>query len=195
MIKNARKNVRNLEIGPGRRRIPNFETMDVVNKGNVDYVCDASKRMLFEDNTFAIVYASHVLEHIPWFQTEKVLAEWIRILKPGGKLEVWVPNGLKICEGIIAAENENKNFSYKDGWYRLNPEKNPYVWANGRIYTYGDGTGNVNHPNWHRALFTPKYLKYLFEKNGLSDIKILSQKDVRGTDHGWINLGIRGIKK
>ena len=63
----------------------------------MDYVYDAGKPLPFEDNTFDLVYASHVLEHIPWYKVEEVVKEWVRILKPGGVLEVWVPDGLKIC--------------------------------------------------------------------------------------------------
>jgi hypothetical protein len=39
-----------------------------------------------------MVYASHVLEHLPMADAEKALNEWIRILKPGGKLRLKVPN-------------------------------------------------------------------------------------------------------
>ena len=88
---------RRLEIGPGGSGIPGFETLDVVGGRDVDYVSDASKQLPFADSTFRVVYASHVLEHIPWYQIDQVLEEWVRILRSGGRLEAWVPNGLKIC--------------------------------------------------------------------------------------------------
>jgi len=192
--KNARKSRRFLEIGPGNARLPGFETLDIIGGRNVDYVWDASKPLPFKDNTFDLIYASHVLEHIPWYKTEEVLKEWVRVLKPGGVLEVWVPDGLKICETLVKAEKEGVNLINKDGWYKFNPRKDPCVWAAGRIFTYGDGTGNPNHPNWHRAIFTPRYLKELFERVGLVDVRLLDRSEVRGYDHGWINLGMRGRK-
>jgi len=194
-LKNRNKKKRFLEIGPGSERIEGFETLNIVGGLNVDYVYDASKGLPFKDNTFDLIYASHILEHIPWYHTENVLKEWVRVLKTNGVLEIWVPNGYKICKGVILAEESNENISDNDGWYRYNPNKSPYKWANGRIFTYGDGSGNINHPNWHRALFTPKYLRLLMKKVGLKDVEKMVNNEVRGYDHGWISLGFKGTKK
>lgn len=192
--KNKGKSKRFLEIGPGFERLPGFETLNIVGGNDIDYIFDASKRLPFEDNTFDLIYASHILEHIPWYKTEEVLLDWVRVLKPGGILEIWVPNGLKICETLLKAELEDINQTELDGWYKFNPSKNPYLWASGRIFSYGDGTGNLNHFNWHRAIFTPKYCNSLFQKIGLINIREMSSEEVRGYDHGWINFGIKGTK-
>lgn len=195
LILNKNKNDRKLEIGPGEERIKGFETLGIVNNNNVDYVIDASKKLPFNDNTFNIIYASHVLEHIPWYKTNEVLTEWIRILRKGGVLEVWVPDGIKICKAFIKGEEENSSkYIEYDGWYRYNEEKDVCKWASGRIFTYGDGTGKINHPNWHRALFSKRYLIKLFKESGLKSIKIMDNKEVRGYDHGWISLGLKGTK-
>ena len=192
---NRSKPYRMLELGPGPEQIPGFETLDIVNGKHVDYVYDAAKRLPFDDNTFDLIYASHVLEHIPWYQTVDVLTQWVRILKPGGHLEVWVPDGLKICKALVDYELHAENYIDKDGWYQFNEEKDPCKWAAGRIYTYGDGSANPDSSNWHRALFTPRYLKLALEKVGLRDIEQMDRSQVRGHDHGWINLGMRGIKQ
>lgn len=185
---------RYLEIGPGASRIPSFETLDVVRGPNVDYVWDAAKPLPFKSGTFDLVYASHVLEHIPWYKTEEVLRDWTLVLKHGGLLEAWVPDGLKICKTLLEAELGGGSRIDEDGWYRFNPRRDPCVWAAGRIFTYGDGTGATNHPNWHRAIFTARYLKELFERAGLVDVRELDRSEVRGYDHGWISLGVTGRK-
>ena len=186
----AKKSIRYLEIGSGNIRLPGFETLDIIGGRNVDYVYDASKPLPFEDNTFDLIYASHVLEHIPWYKTEEVLKEWVRILKPGGILEVWIPDGLKICKALVQAELEGIKIADIDNWCKFNPRKDPCVWASGRIF-WG---ANHKYPSWHKALFTPRYLKELFEHAGLVDIRELDPSEVRGYDHGWINLGIGGRK-
>ena len=117
----------------------------------------------------------------------------IQILKKDGWIEIWVPDGLKIATAFIEAENGN-HYLDEDGWYKFNQSKDPCLWASGRIFTYGSGDGNPNHPNWHRALFSQRFLIKLFEKVGLRNIEIMSKKQVRGYDHKWINLGIRGQK-
>ncbi len=182
-----------LEIGPGNDRIEGFETLNITPERNVDYIGDASKRLPFKDNTFDTIYSSHTLEHIPWYHTEQALKEWTRVIKPNGRLEVWVPDGLKICKALVDSELYGENYSFKDGWYKFNPEKDPCKWASGRIFTYGDGSGNPNNPNWHRALFTPRYLMKLFKSVGLHDVRELRPEEVRGY-HGWINLGMTGVK-
>jgi SAM-dependent methyltransferase len=194
LLKNCKKRNRFLEIGPGNNRIAGFETVDINPKNNVDYVRDCAKRLPFENCTFDIIYSSHVLEHIPWYQVEDVLREWVRILKRGGRLELWVPDAVKICKAFIDAEMLGDNYIDKDGWYKFNPEKDPCVWASGRIYTYGDGTGDPRNSNWHKALFSFRYLTSLMNKIGLTEIRKLESKDIRSDDHGWINLGVRGKK-
>ncbi len=194
LLKNTKHKNRRLEIGPGERRILGFETVDILPGKNIDYTLDCSRRLPFKDNTFEIVYASHVLEHIPWYQVEEVLRKWVRILKPGGYMEIWVPDAIKICKAFLDAEVSGNNYIDLDGWYKFNPEKDPCVWASGRVYTYGDGVGDTRSPNWHKALFSPRYLALLMGKVGLTDIKKLEAGDVRGDDHGWINMGLRGTK-
>lgn len=186
---------RKIEIGPGVVRIPEFETLNVVWTPLTDYVLDASKALPFKSGTFELVYASHILEHIPWYHVESILAEWIRILKPNGALEVWVPDGLKICKAWVDAELNGDNYTNLDGWWRFNESKDACRWASGRIFSYGDGAGTRGHFNWHSAVFSFRYLSEVFARNGLTDIRPLSTNELRGYDHGWINLGIKGIKR
>lgn len=194
LVKNKNKKERKLEIGPGKRRIEGFETLNIEPGFSVDYIFDASKKLPFADGTFDLVYASHILEHIPWYHTENVLKEWARIIKPGGYLEIWVPDGLKIAKAFVDAETHSKNNFKQDGWFKFNEEQDSCKWASGRIFTYGDGTGEINNSNWHRALFSKRYLMKILERAGLGNIEVMSNNEVRGANHGWINLGIKGQK-
>lgn len=194
-IKNNRsKKLRMLEIGPGLNRLPDFETLNIFDGRDVDYVLNLAEKLPFEDNSFDVIYASHVLEHVPWYIQKDVFKELYRILKPDGALEVWVPDGWKIVKTVYDYETNNINNTHLDGWYRFNEEKDVVTWANGRIFTYGDGYGNLYHPNWHKAIYTSKSLKLLFERAGFHNIQQMTSGDVRGYDHGWINLGIKGTK-
>ena len=53
---------------------------------------DLTKGVPLKDNTVDAVYSSHVFEHIPYKDLLHVINEIRRILKPGGKLLVCVPN-------------------------------------------------------------------------------------------------------
>lgn len=69
----------------------------------VDVVCDARKINL-PDNYADIVYNSECLEHFPWKEYQSVLAEWCRIVKPGGMIRIEVPDfcllAIKYLTGI-----------------------------------------------------------------------------------------------
>jgi SAM-dependent methyltransferase len=195
LLSRSKRENRRLEIGPGSGRIRGFETLNIVGGRNVDYVWNAERRLPFRAETFSVIYASHVLEHIPWFRTERVLKEWVRVLAKGGRLEIWVPDGLKICQAFIEAEEQGGERFQQDGWYRFNEEKDPCVWASGRIFSYGDGSGYRNHPNWHLAVFSARYLEEALKRAGCSRVERLDQSQVRGHDHGWINLGVCGVKE
>ena len=193
---NRSKATRYLDLGfDWRHPVPGFETLSVFYSPNCNYVMDASGHMAFDDNTFDIVYASHVLEHIPWYQVQTVVEEWVRILKPGGALEIWVPDGLKICKALVQYEETGTDVSSQDGYYECVENKDPRFWANLRIFAHGDGKGSLLDPNWHRTLFTESLLIDILKNAGLTDVVLLANSDVRGRDHGWINLGASGKKK
>lgn len=175
----------NLEIGPGKRKIGgSWVTMDcIMRPGVVDVVHDIRETPLpFKDDKFEIVYLSHVLEHVEWTRTQDVLKELLRILKPNGVVEIWVPDLKKLVAGYL-----DPSLIKNDGWYRFNEEKNPTTWFNGRLFTYGPGE-----ENFHRAAFDAEHLRMHLEKAGFKDIQPLSKP--RAADHGWINLGMCGFK-
>lgn len=55
------------------------------------------------DSTFDEVFACNVLEHVP--DTRGALGEWARILKPGGRLTVIVPDCIGIIEDFRTGRN------------------------------------------------------------------------------------------
>jgi len=56
--------------------------------GAINYVCDLSN-IPVDENRYDLIFCSQTLEHIPYPQ--KVLSEFFRILKPGGKLWLSAP--------------------------------------------------------------------------------------------------------
>jgi predicted SAM-dependent methyltransferase len=83
---------RKLHIG-GKRRAEGWEVLDIEPGPHVDHVCSAADLSHFADNTFDVVYASHVLEHFDYKdELASVLAEWHRVLAPRGRLFISVPD-------------------------------------------------------------------------------------------------------
>jgi Uncharacterized protein conserved in bacteria len=73
-------------------RIPGFITVDLRDVDDTDIVSDISDLSWTGDGTVDQIYCSNALEHFPIHKTKDVLAEWHRVMKPGGKLFVSVPD-------------------------------------------------------------------------------------------------------
>lgn len=89
--------VRRLHIG-ALLSSSGWESLNSQPLEGIDHVCDARDLSRFADGTFAALYASHVLEHFDYRdEVASVLAEWFRVLAPGGKIYVSVPDLETIC--------------------------------------------------------------------------------------------------
>lgn len=88
-----------LHLG-GKHPHPEWKILDIEPRPEVDIVGDASDLSQFDDNSIEMIYASHILEHFYYglnYELAFVLAEWYRVLIPGGKLFVSVPNLQTLC--------------------------------------------------------------------------------------------------
>lgn len=80
-----------LQLG-SRQRHPGWYAFDAVAGPEVDFVGDIRRLSAIADNSVEELYASHVLEHIPYADVLATLTEWHRVLIPGGRLMVAVPD-------------------------------------------------------------------------------------------------------
>lgn len=81
-----------LNLGGRGTKIKGFQTVDLSEDHDVQIKSDVSNLWMFKDDTVDEIYASQILEHFPHVQTEKVLKEWFRVLKPGAKITIGVPD-------------------------------------------------------------------------------------------------------
>lgn len=87
-----------LHLGCGRRRLEGWTNIDLRPDVNPDEVLDITNLTLIDDASAEIVYACHVLEHIPRPRVLPTLQEWRRVLKPGGTLRLAVPDLAAVAE-------------------------------------------------------------------------------------------------
>lgn len=85
-----------LHLGCGLKPIPSdnvyqVTNLDILELPGVEIVAPAYP-LTFSDNSFHIIYASHLLEHYSKRLVPQVLKDWIRVLKRDGKLRLSVPN-------------------------------------------------------------------------------------------------------
>ncbi len=80
----------------------------------------------FAENSVESLLASHIIEHFPYAGIGDVLAEWHRVLKPGGSILIITPNLGYIAHG------------YTEGWME-------YTEARNRLYGGQDYRGNFHY--------------------------------------------------
>lgn len=148
-----------LNLGCGDKILDGYINVDVApsrNGKNPDVICDLKDLSEFETNSIDEILSVHVIEHFWRWEVEDVLKEWVRVLKPGGRMMLECPNLLEACKRFI----DNPEI-YSD------PGKNGQqtMWV-----FYGD-------PSWrdplmvHRWGYTPKSLGDLMRNVGLINVR------------------------
>lgn len=109
-----------LNLGGRTHKIPGFLTVDLYDGDGVDVSADVAQ-LPFESNSVSEIYASHILEHFSHTRTVPVLSEWQRVLIPGGKLSVSVPDfdAMVTLYKMYGLTSFIRNMLYGDQGYAL----------------------------------------------------------------------------
>lgn len=91
LLRNLGGRYKGLHLGCGFAYINGFCNIDASRIVPCDITARIDKLNLAA-GTVDVIYASHVFEHVPWRRGPDILAEWFRVLKPGGRLLVLVPD-------------------------------------------------------------------------------------------------------
>jgi len=151
-----------LHLGCGKRHIPGFVHVDQVALPHVDHVQDIRHLKNFADGTASLLYACQVIEYFDREEAVDVLAEWRRVLAPGGVLRLSVPNFAVLAKLYHAG--------LKLDWFL------------GTLYgRIPDGSGGWV---YHRTTYDEPSLKELLEKLGFTDVRLW---DWRATEHAAVD--------
>ena len=81
------------DVDDGELQPEGYVLNDVEPHKNIDLVCDIKDlRKHVEDGYCSEVRASHVLEHFGTKETQKIIKMVHKLLEPGGKFTIFVPN-------------------------------------------------------------------------------------------------------
>jgi len=95
-----------VNLGCGVHTSKEFINIDTVHLPHIHYINDIVDLFMLADNSVDLIYASHVIEHIPRSRLIKSLKEWYRVLKPGGVLRFGVPDFDRLIEVYQASNKE-----------------------------------------------------------------------------------------
>lgn len=148
-----------LNLGCGDKILEGYLNVDVANERSgrqPDVVCDIRNLSIFPDAYADEILAVHVVEHFWRWEVQDILTEWVRVLKPGGKMIMECPNLISACEEFLKDP---------DRFAGPGQEGQRTMWV-----FYGD-------PRWqdplmvHRWGYTPRSLAAMAHSIGLRQIK------------------------
>ena len=115
--------IRYLNLGCGSHFHPDWVNLDF--HSNSDHVTahDLRKGIPFEDETFEVVYHSHLLEHFPRYKAKAFIEECFRVLRPRGILRIVVPDLEQIAREYLkvleSAVNGSEDAAHNYDWILL----------------------------------------------------------------------------
>lgn len=118
--------VRKLNLGCGRRFHPAWTNVDFTATGAGVISADLNRGIPFPDESFDVVYHSHLLEHIVQDKAADFILECYRVLRFDGVIRVVVPDLEAIVRNYLVALEHAR--SGRDGW-----DKN-YDWVMLEMY-------------------------------------------------------------
>jgi len=124
---NGKKNGKvRFNLGSGKVKSKRFINIDFSPEHDPDVRCDVRdlKPVVMEHGQADEIVASHVLEHINRKDVPSTVKNWIKALKPGGKLRIEVPDAVWAMEQFIEADKNGsqakKNLSE---WFVFGEQK------------------------------------------------------------------------
>lgn len=158
-----------LEIGAGEKPSPDYDVhVDILALPDIEVVCRLDE-LPFADGSFAALRANHVLEHQSYELVEPTLREWARVLAPGARVEIGVPDARYIARQWV------------DGHYTTT-EANYWLLGGHSDRCAHRGVDRHGVPRWiwnaHHALFDAAWLTELLGGCGFADVEIVSY-DIR----------------
>ena len=88
-------------MGAGTSRKQDFRSVDLYTEG-ADVRWDLTQTLPLDDNTVDNIYASHVIEHFSKAEWQLISKDWVRVLKPGGTIEIHCPDIIQACLAVAA---------------------------------------------------------------------------------------------
>jgi SAM-dependent methyltransferase len=151
-----------IEIGScGRHTVKGSMLVDIVDNFfgaapyKVDYIADAHELPKIKTSSLDYVCASHVLEHLT--NPVKAIAEWMRVLKPGGVLWLRIPDKRKTFD----RKRERTKLSHLiEDFKKMVPVDDPTHIDDNNLNT--DPPRNGAHPYIHNHVWIPEDIIDLF---------------------------------
>lgn len=155
-----------LYVGSRNYKPDGYVTVDIDPANAPDIVADITDMAVVTDASCDEVVAGHVLEHIEWPDSFAAIAEFARVLKPGGVVKIAVPDMASLMRMLLSGESA--------------------FHAMGLVYGLG---GRINTFERHRYGFTPGMLADILETLGFGAFDWWNS-NLADASNGWAPRGL-----
>ena len=98
----------NLNLGSGSKPYLDYRNCDKYPGPGVDEVFDMNK-IPYPNNSVTTIHSEHALEHLDHYRARTCIEEWFRVLKPGGKIHLQMPDLDECCmQFVISCRSNNR---------------------------------------------------------------------------------------
>ncbi|PKM92861.1 MAG: methyltransferase [Elusimicrobia bacterium HGW-Elusimicrobia-4] len=164
-----------LHLGCGKRFIPGFTHIDIVDYPHIDHITSVDNLSMFPDNSVDLIYSCHVLEHFKRHDVVRVLKEWNRVLKKDGIIRTAVPDFEKLVEVYLKYHDLKLIIGPLFGRldYLYNIHYNIFDYQTLSKYLSASGFINIHHYDWRQTEhsniddFSQAYVPHMDKANGI----------------------------
>lgn len=165
VAKPAGKSVR-LNIGAGAYSDPRYTDIDI--KNGID-----ARHLPYADNSVDEIYASHILEHFSFRETATVLAEWARVLRPGGIMRIAVPNATMLTQDLADIAENGSHEALENVFFGA----------------------QATEAGTHKALFTEQRLRERMNEAGIGYVKRFEPFIPGDCSNAKCSINFEGVKR
>ncbi|MFN8379625.1 MAG: glycosyltransferase [Anaerolineae bacterium] len=151
MVHSSERRTIRLNLGAGSSPIAGYLSVDTDPSARPVIAAEIA-RLPIQAATVDEIIAYHVIEHVNYWEAEAALAEWYRVLRPGGSIAIECPN----IERVVRSLGKSADYTK---WSQMG------MWG-----VYGD----PNHRNpfySHKWGYTPLTLTGMLVRAGFTDVK------------------------
>jgi predicted SAM-dependent methyltransferase len=156
----GRKHLR-LHLGCGNALLPDWVNMDCYPPSEIPGIqvlmLDMRRRWPLADGSAAALFSEHFLEHLP-FETVRrhIFMEISRVLEPGGRVRIGVPNGEYFVEQYVASKRGAAEALYEEA----RQGKSPMMMLN-----------EIAHGHGHYFVYDFETMRHMLNGAGFTEIR------------------------
>lgn len=124
---------------------------------------DVAHRMPVPDDTFTLIYSSHLVEHLHRREFHRFLADGLRVLRPGGVMIAAAPSAEKIARYVYGPDSPARQEAYARGMSRfVDP-----------VHTSGHHINLAMRGYGHRFLYDSEYMRWVGAAIGYAAVETI----------------------